>query len=284
MTENTLQGKIVFITGASSGIGKVTARESAKLGATLVLVCRNQAKAEAVQAEIRMATGNQQIDLLLGDLTVQADVQRIVAEFLQKYDRLHVLINNAGGAFDQRQVTTDGLERTLALNYVAPFLLTELLLPTLKASAPARIVNVSSAMHNFGKINFADLQTAQRYGSMKAYGQAKLALVLSTYELARRLAGTGVTVNCLHPGMITSTFDINLGRLLDVGVRLMKPFTLNVDQGAQTTIFLATSPEVDGVSGKYFDKKKSKRSSSRSYDEKVAQELWEITDKQLLVY
>ena len=282
MTENTLQGKIVFITGASSGIGKVTARELAKLGATLVLVCRNQAKAEAVQAEIRMATGNQQIDLLLGDLTVQADVRRIVAEFLQKYGRLHVLINNAGGAFDQRQVTTDGLERTLALNYVAPFLLTELLLPTLKASAPARIVNVSSAMHTFGKINFADLQTAQRYGSMKAYGQAKLALVLSTYELARRLAGTGVTVNCLHPGMITSTFDINLGRLLDVGVRLMKPFTLNVDQGAQTTIFLATSLEVDGVSGKYFDKKKSKRSSSRSYNEKVAQELWEITDKQLL--
>ncbi len=282
MEENSIQGKIVLITGASSGIGKVTARELARLGATLVLVCRNRAKGEAVQSEIRNATGNQNIDLLIGDLTVQADIRRVAAEFTQKYDHLHVLINNAGGAFDPRQVTTDGLEVSLALNYVAPFLLTELLLPTLKASAPARIVSVSSMAHTWGKINFADLQAEKGYGSMKVYGQAKLALILFTYELARRLAGTGVTVNCLHPGFVASNFDKNLQGLLGWGMRFVLPFALTVEQGAQTSIYLASSPDVEGVSGKYFEKQKAKRSSNLSYDEKTGLDLWKLTEEQLI--
>lgn len=282
MAENSLQGKVVLITGASSGIGKVTARELAQLGATLVLVCRNRAKGEAVQSEIRAATGNQNIDLLIGDLSVQADIRRVAAEFTRKYVRLHVLINNAGGAFDPRQVTRDGLEASLALNYVAPFLLTSLLLPTLKASAPSRIISVSSVAHSWGKINFADLHTEKGYGSMKAYGQAKLALILFTYELARRLAGTGVTVNCLHPGFIASNFDKSIQGLLGLGMRLVMPFAMSIEQGAQTSIFLASSPTVEGISGKYFEKKRAKRSSSRSYEEKTGLELWELTEEQLL--
>jgi NAD(P)-dependent dehydrogenase (short-subunit alcohol dehydrogenase family) len=274
-----MQGKVCLVTGSSSGIGKVTVRELARLGATVVMVCRDRAKGEAVQAEIKAATGNDRVDLILADLSSLADVRRAAAEFKERYMQLHVLIHNAGGVNSVRKVTPDGLEMTFVANYLAPFLLTELLLDVLKASAPARIVNVSSTAHQSGKIDFADLQGEKKYNMWKAYGQAKLALILFTYELARQLEGSGVTVNALHPGVIASNFDRGLGRFYRLGWKLAAPFMTSVEQGAQTTLYLATSPEVEGVSGKYFANRKELRSSKLSYDEAVRQRLWQVSEE-----
>jgi len=274
-----MQGKVCLVTGSSSGIGKVTARELARLGATVVMVCRNRAKGEAAQAEIKAATGNERVELILADLTSLADVRRAAAEFKERYTRLHVLIHNAGGVSSVRRVTPDGLEVTFVVNYLAPFLLTELLLDVLKASAPARIVNVSSAAHQGGKIDFDDLQGEKGYSMWKAYGQAKLALILFTYELARRLEGSGVTVNALHPGVIASDFGQGLGKFSRVGWKLAAPFMTSVERGAQTTLYLATSPEVEGISGKYFANRKEVRSSRRSYDQAVRQRLWQVSEE-----
>jgi NAD(P)-dependent dehydrogenase (short-subunit alcohol dehydrogenase family) len=277
--ESTMQGKVCLVTGSSSGIGKVTARELARLGATVVMVCRNRAKGEAAQAEIKAATGNERVELILADLTSLADVRRAAAEFKERYTRLHVLIHNAGGVSSVRRVTPDGLEVTFVVNYLAPFLLTELLLDVLKASAPARIVNVSSAAHQGGKIDFDDLQGEKGYSMWRAYGQAKLALILFTYELARRLEGSGVTVNALHPGVIASDFGQGLGKFFRVGWKLAAPFMTSVERGAQTTLYLATSPEVEGISGKYFANRKEVRSSRRSYDQAVRQRLWQVSEE-----
>ncbi len=279
MAETHMQGKVCLVTGSSSGIGKVTARELARQGATVVMVCRNRAKGEAAQKEIRAATGNQQVDLLIADLTSLADVRRVVGEFKQKYTQLHVMIHNAGGANHKRRLTPDGYEATFAANYLAPFLLTQLLLDVLKASAPARIINVSSMAHTSGKIDFADLQGEKRYGTWKAYGQAKLALILFTYELARQLQSSGVTVNALHPGVIASNFDQGLSPFVRFGWKLITPFLSSVEQGAQTTLYLATSPEVKSVSGKYFSERKETKSSSSSYDQAVRQRLWQVSEE-----
>jgi NAD(P)-dependent dehydrogenase (short-subunit alcohol dehydrogenase family) len=279
MTEIDMQGKICLVTGSSSGIGKVTARELARAGATVVMVCRNQAKGEAARQEIQAATGSKTVDLLIADLASMADVRRIASEFKQKYTQLHVLINNAGGANNTRQVTPDGYEATFAANYLAPFLLTELLLDVLKASAPARIVNVSSAAHLRGKLDFDDLQGEKSYNLWKAYGQAKLALIIYTYELARRLQGSGVTVNALHPGVIASNFDQGLSSFMRWGWKVITPFLSSVEQGAQTTLYLATSPEVEGVSGKYFAHRKEVRSSRLSYDQAAGQRLWGVSEE-----
>jgi NAD(P)-dependent dehydrogenase (short-subunit alcohol dehydrogenase family) len=279
MTEVNMKGKVCLVTGSSSGIGKVTARELARMGATVVMLCRNRAKGEATRAEIKAATGNEQVDLIVADLSSLAEVRRAAQEFKQEYTQLHVLINNAGGANSTRTVTVDGFETTFAANYLAPFLLTEELLDLLKASAPARVVNVSSMAHTRGKIDFDDLQGEKKYSTWKAYGQAKLALILFTYELARRLAGTGVTVNALHPGVIASNFDQGLGPLTRWGWKIASPFFSNVEQGAQTTLYLATSPEVEGVTGKYFANRKEVRSSRLSYNEAVRQRLWQISQE-----
>lgn len=277
MEQSNMQGKICLVTGSSSGIGKVTARELARMGATVVMVCRDRAKGEAAQAEIKAASGSEQVDLLLADLTSLADVRRVAADFKQKYTRLHILIHNAGAINSARKVTPDGLEATFAANYLAPFLLTEQLLDVLKASAPARIVNVSSAAHQAGRIDFADLQGEKRYNPWKAYGQAKLALLLFTYELASQLEGSGVTVNALHPGVIASNFDQGLSNFFRFGWKLMYPFLSSVERGAQTTLYLATSPEVEGVSGKYFVNLRERKSSSRSYSEATRQRLWQLS-------
>lgn len=279
MTENSLQGKICLVTGSNSGIGKVTARELARMGATVVMVCRNRAKGEAARQEIQAATGSDKVDLLVADLSSMAEVRRVADDFKQKYTQLHILIHNAGGANNVRKTTTDGYEATFAANYLAPFLLTNLLLDVLKASAPARIVNVSSAAHVRGKIDFADLQGAQSYSVWKAYGQAKLALLLFTYELASQLQGSGVTVNALHPGVIASNFDQGLSSFLRWGWKLITPLLASVEQGAQTTLFLATAPEVEGVSGKYFSNRKETKSSGRSYDESTRLRLWQISEE-----
>src|SRR5437868_1262283 len=218
MTEHHLQGKICLVTGSTSGIGKVTARELANRGATVVLVSRSRAKGEATQAAIKQATGNPHVELLVADLSVLQDVRRLATEFQHTHRHLHLLVNNAGGAYPTRTLTSEGFEATLAVNYLAPFLLTELLLDTLKASAPARIVNVSSAQHATVSMEFDNLQGEKKYANLRNYGQAKLALLLWTYELARRLEGTGVTVNALHPGVTASNFAAGMtgpGRLGD---------------------------------------------------------------------
>ncbi len=279
MTENRLEGKICLVTGSTSGIGKVTARELASRGATVVLVSRSRAKGEATQAEIKQATGNQQVELLVADLSVLEDVRRLAAEFQQTHDHLHLLVNNAGGAYPRRTLTPDGFEATLAVNYLAPFLLTELLLDTLKASAPARIVNVSSAQHATASIVFDNLQGEKKYANLGSYGQAKLAVLLWTYELARRLEGTGVTVNALHPGITATNFPAGMAGPAAWAMKLGKPFLLTVEQGAQTTLYLATSPQVEGVTGKYFVKSQEKSSSSRSYDQAVGSRLWEVSEQ-----
>src|SRR5690349_19603954 len=243
MTENRLEGKICLVTGSTSGIGKVTARELAKQGATVVLVSRTRAKGEATQAEITQATGNPHVELLVADLSLLADVRRLASEFQQTSPHLHLLVNNAGCAYPTRTLTSEGLEATLVVNYLAPFLLTELLLDRLKANAPARIVNVSSAQHANAHIDFDNLQGEKKYGNLSTYNQAKLAVLLWTYELARRLEGTGVTVNALHPGITATNFPSGMTGVLAWAMRLSTPFLLTPEKGAQTTLYLASSPE-----------------------------------------
>lgn len=279
--EQTMQGKVCLVTGCSAGIGKVTARELARQGARVVMVCRNQARGEAAQAEIKAASGNDQVDLVLADLASLVEVRHAAARIRETYSRLHIVIHNAGGVNDVRRVTSDGLEATFVANYLAPFLLTQQLLDIIKASAPARIINVSSRAHQGGRIDFADLQGERRYGTWKAYGQAKLALLLFTYELARQLEGSDVTVNALHPGVIASHFDQGMGPAARFGWKLMSPFLSSVERGAETTLYLATSPEVEGQSGKYFAHCKELRSSRVSYDEAVRQRLWQVSQELL---
>ncbi len=280
MANSTMQGKVCLVTGSSSGIGKVTARELAQMGATVVMVCRNRVKGKAAQAEIKEASRNAQVDLIVADLSELAQVRRVANEFKLHYTQLHVLINNAGGINSEHKITADGLEFTFATNYLAPFLLTHLLLDVLKASAPARIVNVSSLAHTQGKIDFADLQGTQRYSFGKAYGQSKLAQISFTYELASQLEGTGVTVNALHPGMIASNFNDGLKGIAHVIGGVIYFFVgRNVEKGAQTTLYLATSPEIERVSGKYFSDCKQTPSSKLSYDVIIRQRLWNISEE-----
>ncbi|GCF10954.1 SDR family oxidoreductase [Dictyobacter arantiisoli] len=273
MADQNMQGKVCLVTGANGGIGLATARELARQGAHVVMVCRNRAKGEAAQAEIKSVSGNQQVDLLIADISSLASVRQLAQEVRERYPHIHVLINNAGGMFNQRVETADGLETTWALNYIGPVLLTNSLLDILKASAPARIINVSSTAHRFGRIDFDDLQSKQRYRGMRAYGSAKLALILYTYELASQLEGSGVTANCLHPGVVATNF-FQLGLLNWLG-RLV---FLTPEQGAQTTLYLATSPEVAQVNGKYFTKSKAVSSTKDTYDEATRKRLWQSTE------
>jgi len=275
-----MDGQVCMITGANSGIGKATALSLARMSMTVVLVCRNLNKGEAAQAEIQAASGNPNIDLLLVDLSSQAEVRRSVQEFKSRYTHLRVLINNAGVALNKRQVTQDGIETVFAVNYLAPFLLTTMMLDMLKASAPARVVNVAGDYHRKAMINFDDLMSEKDYNGMRANNQSKLAMVLFTYELARRLVGTGVTVNCLHPGAVATGGPLKDPDLSKVGrsmYRLVKPFFLSPEKGAETSVYLASSPEVEGVTGKYFVRNRTGASSPESYDLEVARRLWKIS-------
>ncbi len=276
-TINTsMQGKVCLLTGATSGIGKATALGLAQMGATVVMVSRDRARGEAAQAEIKTKSGNAAVDLLLADLSAQQSIRQLVENFQQRYTQLHVLINNAGLFMLRRRTTVDGLEMTFAVDYLAPFLLTNLLLDMLKASAPARIVNVSSNSHEAGYIQLDDLQAEHHYRSMRAYGQAKLAVVLFTYELARRLQGTGVTANCLHPGFVaTNIGQSGMGPASRIVTRLIFAFGISPQEGAKTSLYLASSPEVEGVTGKYFVKGIPQRSAPISYDESLQRQLWE---------
>jgi NAD(P)-dependent dehydrogenase (short-subunit alcohol dehydrogenase family) len=279
MHDTSMQGKVCLVTGATSGIGQETARVLADRGATVVIVGRNPAKVAETVKEIQAATHNQQVSGLVGDLSVQAEVRRVAQAFLAQHDRLHVLINNAGMLSLQRRTTPDGLESTFALNHMGYFLLTNLLLPTLKASAPARIVNVASDAHRGARLDFADLQGARSYRAMRAYGQSKLANIMFTYELARRLQGTGLTANALHPGFVASGFARNNGPVVAFFMNtLLRPMQISNAKGAATSIYLATSPEVEGVTGKYFDRRKPVASSDASYNQADQQRLWEISE------
>lgn len=276
-----MSGRICLITGATSGIGLVTARELAARGATVAIVGRNETKTRATVEEIRQQTGNKEVDYLLADLSSQAAIRGMAAAFQRRYGALHILINDAGVLPWHRQETGDGLEMTFAVNHLAPFLLTNLLLDTLRASAPGRIVTVASDAHVGANIPFDDLQHAQgRYQALAVYGQSKLANIMFTYALARRLAGSGVTANTLHPGVVaTHIYRSNNALFNSAAMAVMPLFALSPEKGARTSIYLASSPEVATASGEYFYKCKPKRSSQASYDEAAQQRLWEVSER-----
>ena len=268
-----MDGKVCIVTGANAGIGLATAVGLAELGATVVMVCRSQARGEAALQEVQERTGNDAVHLLLADLASLAEVRQVAATFKQQFDRLDVLINNAAVITLKREETVDGLERQFAVNHLAPFLLTNLLLDDLKASAPSRIVNVSSGVHAAAQIDFADLQSNKRYRRSEVYGRTKLMNVLFTKDLARRLAGSGVTANALHPGVPATKLSKNYsGREMPASASFAE-----LQEAAQTSIYLATSPEVAGVSGKYFANSRERDSSIASQDADTARHLWEVS-------
>lgn len=271
-TGTTLDGKVMMVTGANAGMGKEIACALAKMGATVVMVSRDRSRGETARADVQQRSGNASVEVLLADLSSQQSLRQLVEEFTARHPHLHVLVNNVGVTLPRRSVTADGLETTFATNHLAPFLLTNLLLPVLKASAPARVVTVSSAAQAQGKINFDDLQSERRYGEIRVYNQSKLANILFTYELARRLVGTGVTANVLEPGFVKTNMAVPFP------FRLFSPMRVSVEQGAQPTVYLASSPEVEGVSGKFFSHKRVARKSSKiSYDERIARRLWQVS-------
>lgn len=266
-----LEGRTCLVTGANSGIGRETALALAGMGAGVVMVCRNKDKGEAARKEILAKSRGGPVDLLLCDLSSFQSVRGLADEVRRRYPRLEVLVNNAG-LFSLSGKTPDGFETTFEVDYLAPFLLTNLLLGLLKSSTPSRVVNVASAAHFGGHI---DLEAIGRGGGgpgFRAYSNSKLAVVMFTYELARRLQGTGVTANCLHPGAVAT----GIWRIPSV---VLRPFLRSAKKGAETSVYLASSQEVEGVSGKYFDDKKEKRSSEESYDEGKAAALWDLTAK-----
>ena len=273
----SMAGKTVLVTGGTGGIGKATALGLAAMGAHVTITGRDAARAEDAAREIRAATGAR-VDVFVADLSSQSEVRRLADEALDRLPRIDVLVNNVGGYWNTRRLTADGLEHTFAVNHLAPFLLTNLLLDRLKQSAPARVVTVSSHAHAQGRIDFDDLQGERSYSGARAYNQSKLANVLFTYELARRLQGSGVTANALHPGVVSTAFGAeDPGRTQRLLVPLLRPFMKTPARGAATSIRLASAPELDGVTGRYFANGIPKRSSPRSHDEAAAARLWKVS-------
>jgi retinol dehydrogenase-14 len=270
-----MTGRVCVITGATRGIGRATAEGLARLGAALVLVVRRREDGAAVARELRHAHPAPPAEVVTADLASQRSIREAAEMIRAHHPVLHVLINNAGTIPKQRQITVDGLEMQFAVNHLAYFLLTNLLLDRLTAGAPARIVNVSSGAHQGGTIDFADLQSERRYDPVRVYGRTKLANVLFTYELARRLQGTGVTANCLHPGVIATRLLADYMNLPLVGGAVARTFGGSPEAGAETSLHLAASPAVEGVTGKYFVESRATRSSRASYDEETQRRLWD---------
>ncbi len=275
--DSSMKGKSCIVTGGNSGIGKETALGLARLGATVIIVSRDRSKGEAALPDIKRKSGNQNVDLMLADLSSMQSVRQLAQEFLAKYQKLHVLVNNAGIFLPKRVVTADGLEATFTTNHLGHFLLTNLLLDLLKASAPSRIINITSDAHKGAEIDFDDLMGEKKFSGFKAYGQSKLANVLFTYELARRLEGTGVTVNCLHPGVVRTGFGKDAGGLFAFGLRVIGPFMMSPEKAAGAAVYLASSPELESVTGKHFVKGKEEESSKESYDQAAAERLWQVS-------
>jgi len=270
-------GKVVLITGATSGMGKVTARALATYGATVVIHGRDEEKAKETVEAIKEETKNPAIYYIIKDFEKLGDVRLLAREFQRQFHRLDVLVNNVGAVFSKRQESVDGIELTLQVNYLGHFLLTNLLLDMLKASAPSRIVNISSGVHERGHIDFEDLQMNRKYSGQKAYASSKLAQVLFTYELAKRLEGSAVTCNASNPGLAKTHLGYDAGLLTSLSKRFVDIFGKSAEKAAETTIYLATSPEVERVSGKYFEEKQEAESSEMSYNASAAQRLWDAS-------
>jgi NAD(P)-dependent dehydrogenase (short-subunit alcohol dehydrogenase family) len=273
-----MTGRVCVITGASRGIGKASAEALASLGASLTLVCRQQADGDRVASEIA-GRHPAALDVVAADLSSQSDIRRAAARIRERHPAVHVLINNAGVFTRRRELTVDGLERQFAVNHLAYFLFTNLLLDPLRAAAPSRIINVSSGAHSGSHLDFADLQGERRYDGNRAYSQSKLANILFTYELARRLRGTGVTANCLHPGVIATRLLADFMGVPAAGGALARTFGAKPEKGAETIVYLASSHEVEGVTGKYFVNQRPVASSRESNDEAAARRLWEVSEQ-----
>jgi len=271
-------GKVALVTGGTSGIGKATAMALAAMGADLVVVGRDPERGEKAAAEIRAQTGSR-VDLALADLSSQAEVRALAEEFRRRYDRLDVLVNNAGLVQSKRTETEDGLESTFAINHLAPFLLTNLLRDVLEESAPSRVVTVSSEAERWGNIDFDDLQSKKKYRGFPVYGMTKLANIMFTYELAGRLKGTGVTATCMHPGAVNTRFGTNNSGPMTILFRLFKPFMRTPEQGADTLIWLASSPEVEGASGRYYSDRKPIEPKKIAQDPEARRRLWEESER-----
>ena len=268
----SMSGKICMVTGANSGIGKAASLRLAQMGASVVMVCRNRNLGESARSEIQRGAPKAKVILMQADLASQKSVRRLAEDFRTENMDLHVLINNAGVVMRRRVLTGEGIETQMAVNLLAPFLLTNLLLDNRKAGFPARVINVSSRTHRYGRIDFDNLQGEKKYDAWKAHFQTKLGLILVTYELARRLEGTGVTANCLHPGVVAT----GIMRNFPAPVRLIWNLMFSSPQkGSDTTVYLASSPKVEKVSGKYFEKMRESRSSPASYDVATARKLWD---------
>jgi retinol dehydrogenase 12 len=273
-----MEGEVALITGGTSGIGKAASAALAYRGAEVVVAGRNKERAEAAVGEIQRGSGSQRVSLMLADLAVQAEVRGLAQAFKERHDRLDVLVNNAGLILSKHTQTPDGIETTLAVNHLAPFLLTNLLLDVLKKSAPSRVITVSSEARRRAEIDFDDLQSERHYRAFQVYGMTKLANILFTYELAERLRGTGVVVNCVHPGGVNTNFgknNRNLGTLL---FRAFKPFMRTPEQGADTIVYLASSPEAEEMSGRYLADREEV-SPAQPRDEAMQRRLWEVSEE-----
>ncbi|MDD1744006.1 MAG: SDR family oxidoreductase [Methanomassiliicoccales archaeon] len=274
-----MMGKTVLITGGTSGIGKETALGLARMDATIVIIGRNREKTERVVDEIKLATGNDQIQHHLCDLASLDDVRKLAADFRSEHSQLDVLFDNAGGINTKRTLSKDGYELTFAVNHLSHFLLTDLLLDMLKQSVPSRVVVTSSAAANLGRMHWDDLMLEKNYSGFRAYSQSKLANQLFTFELARRLKGTGVTANCLHPGTVRTGFAMNNKGAFRIGYKLFSPLMISASKGAETPIYLASSPEVKDLTGTYFFKRREKTPPRMATDPEAALRLWDISER-----
>jgi NAD(P)-dependent dehydrogenase (short-subunit alcohol dehydrogenase family) len=269
-----MENQVCLITGCNTGIGKATATELARKGAIIIMACRNQVKAERARVDIIAQSQNKEIDLFIVDLAIQSSIHKFAEAVHKKYNKIDVLINNAGAIFYNRHLTPDKIEATFAVNHLAYFLVTHLLLDLLRAAPSGRIINVASRAHLGQIIDFSDLMGEKRYSAFKAYGQSKLANIMFTYKLAEYLQGTNITANCLHPGLVSTEFT----RDMPLWFRMLFTYLgLTPEKGAETSIFLASSPSVEGVTGKYFYKKKPTATSHVSYDTAMQQKLWDIS-------
>ena len=269
-----MTGKVCIVTGANTGIGKETALGLARLGATVVMVCRDRKRGEEAQLEIKQKSGNDRVELMICDFSSQSSIRRFAEEFKQQHDRLDVLVNNAGVVLRERSMTEDGLESTFAINHLGYFLVSMLLLDVLKKSAPSRIVNVASTAHKYSKLDVNAWPIGREYSAFGAYANSKLANLLFTFELARRLQGARVTANCLHPGGVGTNLFRGLPRFLQALIKLV---TISPERGARTSIYLASSPEVEGVTGKYFARRRPEKPSEASHNEDAARALWDLS-------
>lgn len=279
---DSMKGKVCIVTGSNSGIGKETALALAGMGGTVVMAVRSKERGEAAREEIVETTKNDSVELMICDVSSVSSIGEFVKDFAGKYSRLDVLVNNAGAVFNSRQVTVDGFERTLAVDYLGPFLLTQKLLPMLKSSASSRVINLSSGLAKNGVVNFDDLQSEKNYNGMKVYSNAKLLVLLWTYAQARYLGGTGVTMNAVMPGFVATNLGKGSGSHASaIGFGMMRLFQSSPRKGAETSVYLASSEKVKGMTGKCFAKMKETTTIEVSYDKQLQDRLWETTLKLL---